>query len=46
VAKLIRLPDDQVLSFMIAIGKQAGPIWPRGERLPDGEVVIHDRFPA
>ena len=44
VAKLIRLPADYVLSFMIAIGKQAKPVWPRGERLPDSEVVIEDRF--
>lgn len=44
VAKLIHLPGDHVLSFMLAIGKQAKPVWPRGERLPDSEVVIHDRF--
>lgn len=44
VAKLINLPGDHVLSFMLAIGKQSKPAWPRGERLPDNEVVIHDRF--
>jgi nitroreductase len=44
VAKLINLPTDHVLSFMLAIGKEAGPVWPRGERLPDSEVVIQDRF--
>ena len=44
VAKLINLPADHVLSFMLAIGKQAKPVWPRGERLPDSEVVIQDRF--
>ncbi len=44
VAKLINLPADYALSFMIAIGKQAKPVWPRGERLPDSEVVIKDRF--
>jgi len=44
VAKLINLPGDHVLSFMLAIGKQAKPAWPRGERLADSEVVIHDRF--
>jgi nitroreductase len=44
VAKLIHLPGDHVLSFMLAIGKQTKPAWPRGERLPDSEVVIHDRF--
>jgi nitroreductase len=46
VSKLIQLPDDHVLSFMIAVGKQTQPAWPRGERLPDSEVVIHDRFGA
>ncbi|MGF1531069.1 MAG: nitroreductase family protein [Puniceicoccaceae bacterium] len=44
VAKLIRLPEDHALSFMLAIGKQASPVWPRGQRLPDEEVVITDRF--
>jgi len=44
VAKLINLPGDHVLSFMLAIGKQSKPAWPRGGRLPDNEVVIHDRF--
>lgn len=46
VAKLIRLPADHVLSFMLAIGKQTKPVWPRGERLSDSEVVITDRFPS
>ncbi len=46
VAKLIRLPADHALSFMLAIGKQAKPVWPRGERLPDSEVVSENRFAA
>lgn len=46
VAKLIRLPEDHALSFMLAIGRQAAPVWPRGERLPAHEVVVTDRFPA
>ncbi len=44
VAKLIHLPEDHVISFMIAVGKQTKTAWPRGERLPDSEVVITDRF--
>jgi nitroreductase len=44
VAKLINLPKDHVISFMIAIGKQTKPAWPRGDRLPDNEVVITNRF--
>jgi nitroreductase len=46
VAKLINLPADHALSFMLAIGMQAKPVWPRGGRLPDSEVVIEDRFEA
>ncbi len=44
VAKLICLPDDHALSFILAIGKQAKPVWPRGKRSPNSEVVIHNRF--
>ncbi len=46
VAKLIRLPADHAISFMVAIGKPTQPAWPRGERLPDAEVVVVDRYPA
>ena len=46
VAKLIQLPEDHALSFMISVGKETKPAWPRGDRLPDSEVVIHDRFGA
>lgn len=46
VAKLIRLPADHVISFMVAIGIPTQPAWPRGERLPDSEVVVVDRYPA
>ncbi|MDQ8196319.1 nitroreductase family protein [Coraliomargarita sp. SDUM461004] len=44
VSKLINVPEDHVLSFIIAVGKEAKPAWPRGERLSDSEVVIQDRF--
>lgn len=44
VAKLIQMPTDHVISFMVAIGKPTVPPWPRGDRLPDSEVVIADRF--
>jgi len=46
VAKLIRLPDDHVISFLLPIGKAIQAPLPRGERLPDSEVVVCDRFPA
>ena len=45
VAKLIQLPPDHAISFMIAIGKPSKPAWPRGSLLPDSEVVIQERFP-
>lgn len=44
VSKLINVPADHVLSFMIPVGKETQAAWPRGERVPDSEVVIHDRF--
>lgn len=44
VSALIHLPDHVAISFMIAVGKQTQPAWDRGERLPDSEVVIYDRF--
>lgn len=44
VAKLINLPANHALSYLIAIGKQTKPAWPRGTRLPDHEVVVTDRF--
>lgn len=46
VAKLINLPSDHIIGFMIPVGKQAKPAWDRGTRLPDSKVVIYDRFPA
>lgn len=44
VAKLVNLPNDHAISFLLAIGKQSKPAWPRGERLPDSEVVVHNCF--
>jgi nitroreductase len=46
VAKLIHLPADHAISFMIAIGKGSGAPWPHGERLTPAETVIRDRFAA
>jgi nitroreductase len=46
VAKLINLPADHMISFLIPVGKKTQPAWDRGPRLPDSNVVIHDRFPA
>jgi nitroreductase len=44
VAKLINLPDDHVISFMIAVGKATKPAWPKPGQLPLQEVVIHNQF--
>ena len=44
VAKLINLPDNYALSFMLPVGKQTQPAWDRGARLSDEIVVTFDRF--
>ncbi|MEK6664632.1 MAG: nitroreductase family protein [Pseudomonadota bacterium] len=44
VAKLIQLPADHVISFMLAVGKGVQEPWPRGGQLPLHDVVITDRF--
>ena len=44
VAKIIKLPADHVISFMIAVGKGTQPAWPKPGQLPYDEVVIRDHF--
>ncbi len=44
VAKLINLPADHVVCFIVTIGKGIKDAWPRGERLPRSETVIVNRF--
>jgi nitroreductase len=44
VAELIKLPDDHVISFMIAVGKRTKDPWPKPGQLPLNEVVVHDKF--
>lgn len=44
VGKIINLPEDHVISFMIAVGKGTQPPWPKGGQLSYDEVVIRDRF--
>ena len=44
VAKIINLPADQIISFMIPVGKQSQPAWDRGPRLPDEQVVVHEQY--
>ena len=44
VAKIIKLPEDHLISFMIAVGKGTQPAWPKPGQLPYDEVVIRDSF--
>jgi len=44
VAELINLPEDHVITMMMAIGKQVKPAMPRGGQLPLDKVVFTDRF--
>jgi nitroreductase len=44
VGKLIALPQDHIVSFMIAVGKGTQPAWPRGGQLALNEVLIHNHF--
>ena len=40
VAEIIHLPDEHVISMMMAIGKQIKPAMPRGGQLPLSEIVF------
>lgn len=44
VGKLIGLPEDHVISFMVAVGKGTQEPWPKPGQLPYEEVVIENRF--
>jgi nitroreductase len=44
VSRLIGLPDDHDIAFMIAIGKAIQAPWPKPGQLPMEDVVIEDRF--
>ena len=44
VGKLIKLPTDHVISFMLAVGKGVQEPWPRGGQLPLQDIVITNRF--
>lgn len=46
VAKIIGLPEDHCISFMIAIGRSTKPAWPKPGQLPYDQVVLTDHFPA
>lgn len=44
VGKLIRLPPEHVVCFIVVIGKATQPSWPRGNRLDRKETVIVNHF--
>lgn len=44
VARLINLPEDHVISFMIAVGKGTKESWPRPGQLEYDQVVIQNTF--
>jgi nitroreductase len=44
VAKIINLPKDHSIAFMIAIGKGTKESWPKPGQLPLDEVMINNRF--
>jgi nitroreductase len=44
VAKIINLPEDHSIAFMIAIGKGIKDSWPKPGQLPLDEVMIDNRF--
>jgi nitroreductase len=44
VAEIIKLPENHVISMLMAIGKQTKPAMPRGGQLPLEKVVFTDRF--
>lgn len=44
VGRLINLPDNHLISFMVAIGKKADEVWPRPGQLPLDEVRQIDAF--
>ena len=42
VAKLINLPEDHVIGFMIAVGKTVKPPWPKPGQLPGQLYNLED----
>ena len=44
VAKIINMPDDHGIAFMIAIGKGTKDSWPRPGQLDLNEVMVSNRF--
>ena len=43
-ARLIKLPDDHVISMFITIGKRIKDAWPRPGQLQLNEILVEDSF--
>jgi nitroreductase len=46
VGRIINLPEDYAISFMIAVGKRIQQPWPKPGQLPLKEVLFENRFPG
>lgn len=44
VAKIINLPEDHTIAFMIALGKGTKDSWPKPGQLDLEEVMVNNRF--
>jgi len=45
VSGIVKLPENHIISMLIAVGKQTKPAMPRGGQLPLDKVVFTDIFP-
>ncbi len=44
VARIIKLPENHIISFMIAVGKGVQEAWPKTGQIPYDEVVLENTF--
>lgn len=45
VAEIIKMPENHIISMLVAVGKKTKPAMPRGGQLSLDKVVFTDRFP-
>ncbi len=46
VGKVINLPEDHIISFMIALGKKTTDAWPKPGQIDYKEAVFLNQFPS
>ena len=44
VGKLIRLPNDHIITMMVVVGKASTPASPRGGQLPISDITFENHF--